>query len=237
MGPIFIALDFGTIQEVEDFLDLFEPAEPLAVKVGMEFYYAAGPQIIKRLRQRGLTIFLDLKLYDIPHTVEQAAYQLACQQIDYLTIHAAGGSQMIQSAKRGLINGSHTVHSPIPQLLAITKLTSLSQTQMQTEQQINASLPAAVTHLAQLARDNGADGVICSAQENQQIHQATAANFLCINPGIRLQKDSQDDQQRIATPQAAKAWGSNGLVIGRPITQAADPVATYHHILQQWRQN
>ncbi|MCO6543772.1 MAG: orotidine-5'-phosphate decarboxylase [Lactobacillus sp.] len=237
MGPVFIALDFGTLSEVEHFLDLFAETEQLAVKVGMELYYAQGPQIIERLHQRGVKIFLDLKLYDIPNTVQRAAFQLAQQKIDYLTIHAAGGSQMIQSAKEGLIAGSQTIQATTPKLLAITKLTSFSQAQMQAEQQISVSLPAAVTHLAQLAAANGADGVICSAQENQIIHQATNADFLCINPGIRLADHSDDDQQRIATPQAAKAWGSNGLVIGRPITRANNPVTTYQQILTQWRTN
>ncbi|MBA1394021.1 orotidine-5'-phosphate decarboxylase, partial [Lactobacillus sp. XV13L] len=149
MGPVFIALDFGELKAVQKFLDLFPNTDQLAVKVGMELYYSQGPAIIKYLQAQKVQIFLDLKLYDIPNTVEQAAYQLALQKIDYLTIHAAGGSKMIQSAKAGLIRGSQEQHQAVPKLLAITKLTSFSQTQMQKEQQIAATLPQAVSHLAQ----------------------------------------------------------------------------------------
>ncbi|NVY96499.1 orotidine-5'-phosphate decarboxylase [Lactobacillus sp. DCY120] len=234
MGPVFIALDFAEAQTALAFLDQFPDSEPLAVKVGMELYYAAGPEIIQELRRRHATIFLDLKLCDIPHTVEQAAAQLAAQEVSYLTVMALGGGTMIQQAKQGLLRGSQQVGVQPAKLLAVTQLTSTSESQMNQDLQIPGSLGASVTHLAQLAQTNGADGVIASALEDPQIHQATTDEFLCINPGIRRTDNTNDDQKRVVTPQKAAALGSNGLVVGRPITQASDPVASYHEFLKEW---
>lgn len=233
MKPVFIALDFASQAEALDFLDQFPTTQQLAVKVGMELFYNAGPQLLQIFQQRHIQVFLDLKLCDIPHTVQQAAAQLAQQQVAYLTVMALGGSKMIQAAQHGLAQG-HQPGTPRPKLLAVTQLTSMSEQQMQQELQVQTSLPESVTHLAQLAQANGADGVIASALEDPKIHQATSANFLCINPGIRLQTMTADDQERVVTPQQAAQLGSDGLVVGRPITRAADPVAVYQQILQEW---
>ncbi|WP_367295756.1 orotidine-5'-phosphate decarboxylase [Levilactobacillus yonginensis] len=234
MRPVIIALDFQNQPQVFQFLDQFPHQDQLMVKVGMEIFYDAGPQILRELQARKLRVFLDLKLYDIPHTVEQAMVQLGRQGVAMVTVHAAGGATMIAAAKRGLLRGSELAGVQPASLLAITQLTSTSEAQMQTEQLVTADLTTAVTHLAQLAHANGADGIISSALEDAQIHAATSPNFLCINPGIRLATDDPNDQQRVVTPAQAAALGSDGIVVGRSITQASDPVAAYQQILQEW---
>jgi len=234
MRPVIVALDFENQQVVSDFLEQFPASEPVMVKVGMELFYKAGPSILRTLRERGLQIFLDLKLYDIPHTVEQAMRQLGRQGVAMVTVHAAGGAAMLAAARRGLDQGSLAAGVAPAKLLAITQLTSTTEAQMQAEQLVTADLPTAVAHLAQLAQANGADGVISSALEAPAIHAATSSDFLCINPGIRLATDAADDQKRVVTPARAAALGSNGLVVGRSITQAADPVAAYHQVLPEW---
>jgi len=234
MRPVIVALDFENQQVVTDFLDQFPESEPVMVKVGMELFYEAGPSILRTLRERGLRIFLDLKLYDIPHTVEQAMRQLGRQGVAMVTVHAAGGAAMLAAARRGLDQGSRAAGVAPAKLLAITQLTSTTEAQMQAEQLVTADLPTTVAHLAQLAQANGADGVISSALEDPAIHAATSSDFLCVNPGIRLAADAADDQKRVVTPARAAALGSNGLVVGRSITQAADPVAAYHQVLTEW---
>ncbi len=234
MRPIIIALDFKTGDEVYSFIDQFEHQDQLFVKVGMELFYFEGPKIIQALRQRGIHIFLDLKLYDIPNTVEQAMFQLGQQEVSMVTVHAAGGSEMIRAAKRGLVNGGKQAGVAPAKLLAVTQLTSTSEDQMQTEQLIPVTLKSSVVHYAQLAQAGGADGVISSALEDPMIHEATDKDFLCINPGIRLATDSADDQKRVVTPAKAAELGSNGLVVGRSITKATDPVAAYHTIAKEW---
>ncbi|UQS81789.1 orotidine-5'-phosphate decarboxylase [Bombilactobacillus folatiphilus] len=234
MSPVIIALDFANAQTTLTFLDQFIQEPNLFVKVGMELFYFEGPRIIQELQRRKIKIFLDLKLYDIPHTVEQAMYQLGRQGVEMVTVHAQGGQAMIQSAKRGLQRGNQEVRQAPTKLLAVTQLTSTSQAQMQTEQQIAVSLPASVTHLAKLAQKSGADGVIASAWEDPAIHVATSADFWCVNPGIRLSNEVIDDQKRVATPKKARQLGSQAIVVGRSITQADAPVAAYHQILQEW---
>lgn len=234
MRPVIVALDFENQQVVTDFLAQFPATDQPMVKVGMELFYATGPSILRTLRQRGLQIFLDLKLYDIPHTVERAMRQLGRQGVAMVTIHAAGGAAMIAAARRGLNQGSQEAGVVPAKLLAITQLTSTTEAQMQAEQLVAADLPTSVRHLAQLAQANGADGVIASALEDPVIHAATAPDFLCINPGIRLATDAADDQQRVVTPAQAARLGSDGIVVGRSITQAADAVAAYHQVLAEW---
>ncbi|WP_056948780.1 orotidine-5'-phosphate decarboxylase [Secundilactobacillus odoratitofui] len=234
MRPIIIALDFEDRQQVFSFLDQFEHQEQLFVKVGMELFYFEGPKILAELRKRGIQVFLDLKLYDIPNTVEQAMYQLGQQEVSMVTVHAAGGAEMIRRAKKGLLRGSQKAGVKPAHLLAITQLTSTSEEQMRSEQLVNASLTESVRHYAQLAQSSGADGVIASALEDPMIHRSTSDDFLCINPGIRLATDSVDDQKRVVTPAQAAKLGSNGLVVGRSITKAADPVAAYQKILTEW---
>ncbi|MTV82074.1 orotidine-5'-phosphate decarboxylase [Secundilactobacillus folii] len=235
MRPIIIALDFRDRQQVFTFLDQFEHQERLFVKVGMELFYFEGPKILSELRKRGIQIFLDLKLYDIPNTVEQAMYQLGQQEVSMVTVHAAGGAEMIRRAKKGLLRGSEKAGVQPAKLLAITQLTSTSEEQMRSEQLVNASLTESVMHYAQLAQSNGADGVIASALEDPMIHRTTSNDFLCINPGIRLASDSADDQKRVVTPAQAARLGSDGLVVGRSITQAEDPIAAYKTVAKEWR--
>ncbi|MGP4117657.1 orotidine-5'-phosphate decarboxylase [Levilactobacillus zymae] len=234
MRPVIIALDFPSQATALDFLTPFAQTPNLFVKVGMELFYTAGPQILTALRARGIQVFLDLKCYDIPHTVEQTMAQLGRQGVALVTIHAAGGAAMITAAKRGLLAGAQAAGVAPAKLLAVTQLTSTTETQMQAEQLVSADLPTTVRHLARLAWQNGADGVIAAAPEDPVIHAATAPDFLCINPGIRLAEDATDDQQRVVTPCRAAALGSNGLVVGRSITRAAEPLAAYQRILKEW---
>lgn len=234
MNPVIIALDFHDTATTLTFLDQFDGAD-LFVKVGMELFYFEGPAIIRELKRRGCRIFLDLKLYDIPNTVEQAMFQLGQQGVDMVTVHAAGGRDMMQRARAGLDRGSQLAGVAPAKLLAITQLTSTSEGQMQEEQLVTASLQDSVSHLAKLAHDSGADGVISSALEDEQIHAATGADFMCVNPGIRLATDAADDQKRVVTPATARQLGSNGIVVGRSITQAPDPVAAYQTVLNEWR--
>lgn len=202
------------------------------VKIGMELYYANGPAIIKAAQEKGLKIFLDLKGYDIPNTIRRSMEILGQLGVDFTTIHAAGGSKMIQAAKEGLVAGAKSVNLPAPKLLAVTQLTSMDEETMHREQRIPGSLVDSVKHYAQLAESAGADGVICSALEVKAIREVTHDNFLCVTPGIRPNLNQTDDQSRVVTPAQAREIGSNGIVVGRPITQSDDPVASYQAIYQ-----
>ncbi|MCL0312506.1 orotidine-5'-phosphate decarboxylase [Apilactobacillus sp. TMW 2.2459] len=235
MKPIFIALDFHNLTELKTFMDNLKHQENLYVKVGMEIFYSEGKAVIEYLKKQNIKIFLDLKLYDIPSTVEKAAYELGKLNISYITVHASGGSKMIKAAKNGVMQAAKDYNYPEPaKILAVTELTSFSEQQMQKEQLVNQKMPEMVTHLAKLAYQNNADGVICSALENQMIHTNTSKEFLCINPGIRLASDNKDDQQRVVTPQKAKQLGSNGIVVGRSITKSNQPNESYRTILKEW---
>jgi len=232
--PVIIALDFPTSDQALTFLDQFPQTTSVTVKIGMELFYAAGPAIVKAIQARGHAVFLDLKLHDIPNTVESAMRVIGRLGVRYTTVHAAGGHIMLAAAKRGLVAGATAAGLPAPKLLAITQLTSTDQTMLNTDQQIPGSVQASVVHYAQLAQASDCDGVICSAQEVAAIHQAVGADFLGITPGIRPLSAATDDQQRVMTPTAAAQAGSNGLVVGRPITQANDPVAAYTEIVKEW---
>ncbi|KRN25457.1 orotidine-5'-phosphate decarboxylase [Lacticaseibacillus camelliae] len=235
MAPI-IALDFPTLEDTTGFLKRFEGGEPLTVKIGMELFYAAGPAAIKAVRQaHPVEIFLDLKLHDIPHTVERAAYQLGRLGVQLTTAHAAGGSAMLAAAKRGLVAGAASQGLPAPKLLAITQLTSTSATMMHQELQIEGPVVDSVQHLAAVAQAAGADGVVASAQEAPLIRAITRPDFLIVTPGIRPAGSQKGDQVRITTPGQAAQLGSSAIVVGRPITQAADPVLAYQHITEEWR--
>lgn len=234
MRPIFIALDFNNKEETMRFLEKFRGRDDLYVKVGMELFYMEGPAFVRELRDAGYKIFLDLKLYDIPNTVEQAMKQLGQLGVHYVTVHASGGAEMLRAARRGLEAGSSISGLERPKLLAITQLTSTNKEQMQKEQLVQASLTKSVVHLAGLAFENGADGVISSAFENELIHDETSESFLKINPGIRLQSDARDDQKRVVTPNKAAQMGSDGIVVGRSITKAADPLKVYQTIKTEW---
>lgn len=232
--PIIIALDFPTAERALAFLDQFPADLHVTVKIGMELFYAAGPSIVTDVQARGHAVFLDLKLHDIPNTVESAMRVIGRLGVTYTTVHAAGGHVMLSAAKRGLVAGAMAAGVTAPKLLAITQLTSTNQAILNQDQQIMGTVRASVVHYAKLARASDCDGVICSAQEVQAIHKAVGADFLGITPGIRPASAQSDDQQRVMTPAAAAKAGSNGLVIGRPITQAAEPVQAYRDIMTEW---
>lgn len=229
-----IALDFPSWADAKQFLSQFPEGESLYVKVGMELFYAAGPSILQELTAAGHDVFLDLKLHDIPNTVESAARVLAGLGASMMTIHAGGGSKMIAAARRGLDSANVAKR---PKLLAVTELTSTSPEQLKDDMMIEKPMADAVVHLAQVAAANGADGVVCSAFEAQSIVDATSADFLRVTPGIRPVGSAVGDQARVATPENAAGMGSSALVVGRPITQAADPVAAYHAIKSAWEAN
>ncbi|HEM6190916.1 TPA: orotidine-5'-phosphate decarboxylase [Streptococcus suis] len=221
-----IALDFAGREEVEAFLNEFPAQEKLYVKVGMELYYAEGPSIISYLKDCGHSIFLDLKLHDIPNTVESAMRVLAKLGVDMTNVHAAGGVEMMQAARRGL--GSDAV------LIAVTQLTSTSEEQMRSDQNIQTSLQDAVVYYAQKAAQAGLDGVVCSAHEVSVIKAATSSDFVCLTPGIRPAGGEVGDQKRVMTPAEAARIGSDYIVVGRPITRAENPYQAYLAIKEEW---
>lgn len=226
--PIFIALDFATADLARQFLKKFEHAQPKpAIKIGMELFYATGPDFVRELRQAGFTIFLDLKLYDIPNTVAQAVRTITRLDVQYLTLHAMGGAKMLEAAVAAKQNSDL-------KLLAVTQLTSLTEVEMQSTQSTTLTMTQSVKHLAELAYQQGIDGTISSALEATPILQVTAPEFLRITPGIRLAGDSADDQKRITTPSQARELSASGLVIGRSITKAQDPVTAYMRAKKEW---
>lgn len=227
-----IALDFETLPQVNQFLDQFN-TESLFVKVGMELFYQNGPEIVTRLKQLGHSVFLDLKLYDIPNTVQRSMKGIAALEVDMLTVHAAGGRAMMEAAMEGIVSGT-PIGQKRPKLIAVTQLTSTTQEAMQQEQLIPVSLMEGVIHYAKLTRSAGLDGVVCSALEARKIKEYTANEFLCVTPGIRPEGIAIGDQKRVATPAMAKKEGASYIVVGRPITQAEDPLAAYQAIKEQW---
>lgn len=224
-----IALDFPSFEAVKEFLALFPAEESLYLKVGMELYYATGPEIISYLKGLGHSVFLDLKLHDIPNTVKSAMKVLSQLGVDMTNVHAAGGVEMMKAAREGL--GSQA------KLIAVTQLTSTSEAQMQEFQNIQTSLQESVIHYAKKTAEAGLDGVVCSAQEVQLIKQATNPEFICLTPGIRPAGAVVGDQKRVMTPADAYQIGSDYIVVGRPIIQAEDPVAAYHAIKDEWTQD
>lgn len=225
MNKPIIALDFSTRTQVEEFLSKFD--EPLFVKVGMELFYQEGPELVRSIKAMGHQIFLDLKLHDIPNTVESAMRGLAKLEVDMTNVHAAGGMDMMKAAKRGL-EGSGT------QLIAVTQLTSTDEAGMHEDQLIYVSLEESVLYYAKQAKRAGLDGVVCSVMEAAAIEQACGKDFLKVTPGIRLADGNADDQKRIATPAKARLQGSTHIVVGRAITTSDDPAASYRQITNEW---
>ncbi|WP_294975548.1 orotidine-5'-phosphate decarboxylase [uncultured Leuconostoc sp.] len=225
--PVFIALDFPDALTARAFLDNFrEITNKPAIKIGMELFFAEGPEFVRELRRQGFTIFLDLKLYDIPTTVGHAVASIAKLNVQYLTVHAAGGEKMLRQAVANKGQGM--------KLLAVTQLTSFSETDMQATQLTSSSMTENVIHLAELAYQSGIDGTISAPSEAGFIQQKTADSFLRVTPGIRLTGDSTDDQARITTPSKAREFGATGLVVGRSITKSNNPVAAYQRVLSEW---
>lgn len=216
MSPIIVALDFPSAEQALALADQLD-SKLCRVKVGKELFTRAGPEILTRLHQRGFEVFLDLKYHDIPNTCAQAVLAAAEQGVWMVNVHASGGLRMMQAAKETLVK-----HNLKTQLIAVTVLTSMSQADLQ-ELGITRLLEEQVLSLAQLTQQAGLDGVVCSAQEASLLEAKLGKEFLKVTPGIRPASSSTDDQQRIMTPEAAMAAGSTHLVIGRPITQAANP--------------
>lgn len=226
MSEVIIALDFPGRTEVMEFLDHFE--ESLYVKIGMELYYQTGPEMVREIKERGHRIFLDLKLHDIPNTVESAMRGLRKLGVDMTNVHAAGGIEMMEAARRGLGEG--------PILLAVTQLTSTSEAQMHSDQLIEVSLEQSVLHYAACAQKAGLDGVVCSPLEAQQIANECGEAFLRVTPGIRPATSDVGDQKRVMTPSRARQNGSSYIVVGRPITKADNPYEAYVAIKNEWEQ-
>ena len=217
---VMIALDFKSAAEVFDFLDLFTLERPY-VKVGMELFYAEGPQIVREIKKRGHKIFLDLKLHDIPNTVQKAMRVLSGLDVDMCNLHAAGTMEMMRAALAGLVREDGTR----PLLIAVTQLTSTSEERMQKELLIGASMEDTVVQYAKNAKEAGLDGVVCSPLEAAMVKQACGSQFLAVTPGIRFADGAVGDQVRVTTPAKAREIGSDYIVVGGPITAAADPVA------------
>jgi orotidine-5'-phosphate decarboxylase len=230
---LIIALDFPNKAEVMEFLKPFEH-EQLFLKVGMELFYSEGPAILEELKTRNHKIFLDLKLHDIPNTVKSAMKVIAGLGCDLVNVHAAGGSAMMAAALEGLEAGT-LAGSKRPYCIAVTQLTSTSEDQVREEQHIGISLIDSVLNYAELAKNSGLDGVVCSAQEAGRIHERLGAGFLTVTPGIRPAGSELQDQKRTATPQFAREQGISAIVIGRPITRSENPLESYLTIKNEWK--
>ena len=226
---VIVACDFPGRQETLAFLDRFTGKKPF-VKVGMELYYAEGPGMVREIRERGHRIFLDLKLHDIPNTVKKAMAVLSRLEVDLVNLHAAGTKAMMEAALEGLTRPDGTR----PLLIAVTQLTSTDQQRMERELLIERPLPEVVLHYAGLAREAGLDGVVCSPLEAKAVHEACGRDFLTVTPGVRFAGGEVGDQGRVTTPALARQIGSDYIVVGRPITQAADPVAAYERCLAEF---
>ena len=219
---VIIACDFSSKQEVIDFLSQFKEEKPF-VKIGMELFYAAGPDIVKEIKAMGHKIFLDLKLHDIPNTVMKAMRVLSELDVDMCNLHAAGTISMMEAAVKGLTREDGTR----PILIAVTQLTSTSEERMKEDLLINEPIDKVVMHYAQNAKKAGLDGVVCSPLEAEKVHNVCGSEFITVTPGVRFADGDIGDQVRVTTPAKAREIGSDYIVVGRPITQADDPVAAY----------
>ncbi len=226
---VIIACDFDSKEKVLNFLDLFKDKKPF-VKIGMELYYAEGPQIVKDIKDRGHKIFLDLKLHDIPNTVKKSMSVLSRLDVDMCNLHAAGATTMMKGALEGLTRAEGTR----PILIAVTQLTSTDQETMERDLLINKPIDQVVMHYAKVSADAGLDGVVCSPLEAQKVHDVCGENFLTITPGIRFADGEVGDQKRIMTPAEARRIGSDYIVVGRPITAAEDPVKAYERCVKEF---
>lgn len=226
---VIIACDFNSAEETFAFLDKFTGKKPF-VKIGMELFYAEGPQIVREIKNRGHKIFLDLKLHDIPNTVMKAMKVLSNLDVDMVNVHAAGTIAMMEAAIKGLTREDGTR----PMLIAVTQLTSTDEERMQKELYINRGLEETVMHYAENAAKAGLNGVVCSPLEAEKVHGVCGKDFVTVTPGIRFADGDAGDQVRITTPARAKEIGSDYIVVGRPITQADDPVAAYERCVQEF---
>ncbi len=228
---VIVACDFSNAEQVRDFLGAFEISERKPfVKIGMELYYAEGPEIVREIKARGHKIFLDLKLHDIPHTVQCAMSVLSRLDVDICNLHAAGGTAMMQAALTGLTRSDGTR----PLLIAVTQLTSTDQETMERDLLIREPIDEVVMHYASRAQAAGLDGVVCSPLEAESVHSRCGADFLTVTPGVRFADGEVGDQKRVTTPARARELGSDFIVVGRPITQAEDPVAAYERAIGEF---
>ena len=226
---VIIACDFDSAEKTFAFLDRFTGRKPF-VKIGMELYYAEGPSIVRAIKERGHKIFLDLKLHDIPNTVKKAMAVLSRLDVDMTNLHATGTRPMMRAAIEGLTREDGTR----PLLIAVTQLTSTDEVTMHTDQLVVGNMPDVVMHYAACAADAGLDGVVCSPKEAEAVHGRCGKQFLTVTPGVRFADGDVGDQKRVMTPAAAKEIGSDYIVVGRPITAAADPVAAYERCVAEF---
>ncbi len=226
---VIVACDFASAQQTFEFLDKFTGKKPF-VKIGMELYYAEGPSIVRELKKRGHKIFLDLKLHDIPNTVKKSMAVLSNLDVDICNLHAGGTIAMMEAALEGLTRPDGTR----PLLIAVTQLTSTSQESMETDLLIKEPIDEVVMHYARNAKKAGLDGVVCSPLEAGKVHEACGDEFLTVTPGVRFADGDKGDQKRVMTPAQAKEIGSDYIVVGRPITAAADPVAAYERCVREF---
>ncbi len=226
---VIIACDFSSKEETLSFLDKFQGRKPY-VKIGMELFYAAGPDIVREIKARGHKIFLDLKLHDIPNTVKKAMSVLSRLDVDMTNLHAAGPVRMMEAAIEGLTrpDGSR------PLLIAVTQLTSTDQESMEKDLWIERPIDEVVMHYAENAKKAGLDGVVCSPLEAGKVHATCGKSFVTVTPGVRFADGDVGDQKRVMTPAAAKEIGSDYIVVGRPVTQAPDPVAAYERCVREF---
>jgi orotidine-5'-phosphate decarboxylase len=226
---VIIACDFADKETALSFLDKFEGRKPF-VKIGMELFYAEGPQIVREIKARGHKIFLDLKLHDIPNTVKKSMAVLSRLDVDMCNLHAAGTSRMMEAALEGLTRPDGTR----PLLIAVTQLTSTDQEAMESDLLIKEPIDKVVMHYAETAKNAGLDGVVCSPLEAQKVHDICGEKFLTVTPGVRFADGDIGDQKRVMTPEQAKKIGSDYIVVGRPITAAPDPVAAYERCIKEF---
>ena len=226
---VIIACDFPGAAETLAFLDRFGGEKPF-VKIGMELFYAVGPEIVRQIKARGHRIFLDLKLHDIPNTVKKAMRVISGLDVDLVNLHAAGSRAMMTAALEGLTRPDGTR----PLLIAVTQLTSTDQTALERELLIERPMEDVVLSYARLAAASGLDGVVCSPLEAGRVHEACGAGFLTVTPGVRFAEGDSGDQKRVATPARARELGSDYIVVGRPITRAADPLEAYRRCVKEF---
>ena len=226
---VIVALDFDGREKTLAFLDRFTEEKPF-VKIGMELFYSEGPSIVREIRARGHRIFLDLKLHDIPNTVKKAMAALSALDVDIVNVHAAGTGAMMSAALAGLTRPDGTR----PLLIAVTQLTSTDQDMLERELWIEKPMEEVVLHYAEIASIVGLDGGVCSPLEAGTIHERCGKNFLTVTPGVRFAGGDAGDQKRVTTPAKARELGSDYIVVGRPITQAEDPVAAYRRCVAEF---
>lgn len=226
---VIVALDFSGKEEVYGFLDKFGDKKPF-VKIGMELFYSEGPEIVRELKRRGHKIFLDLKLHDIPNTVKSAMRVLSGLNVDICNLHAAGGSEMMKAAIEGLTRGDGTR----PMLIAVTQLTSTDEKILKDEILVSQSMENTIMSYALNAKNSGLDGVVCSPLEADKVHAVCGKEFLTVTPGVRFADGEKGDQKRVTDPAQARIIGSDYIVVGRPVTRAANPVEAYDRCVREF---